>query len=338
MKTVVDPGDFRQAAGFRFQRAGFTLVELLVVIAIIGTLVGLLLPAVQSAREAARRSKSLNNLKQVGLAVHNAHDTMKCFPPAVAFWWSSPAYSGGYTKSDGTFFFCLTPYFEEGVLPNSISNWKGSGLGQIDSTRAAMSVVLPTLVAPNDASADSSLFRDGFSAGWMWRNPVDVALCSYGCNFQVFGRPENVPGDIWNWHNTHGQKTMASIVDGTSKTIFVAERRMGCGPASQPNNADTFGNAWGHPADDRYWPVFARINVGYTSNTNDPNYRSFFLPLSTPAPSQCVWAETRAIGHSPGVVLCGMGDGSTRAVNVNVDQAPWNAAILPKDRSALDLE
>jgi prepilin-type N-terminal cleavage/methylation domain-containing protein len=318
------------------RRAAFTLVELLVVIAIIGTLVGLLLPAVQSARESARRSASLNNIKQIGLAVHNAHDALKCFPPAVAFWWSSPAYTGGYTKSDGTFFYCLLPYFEEGLIAQS-NGWPGSGLGPIDSTRAAMGVVLPALVAPNDASAEP-VFKDGFSASWMWRIPVDVALCSYGCNFQVFGRPENVPGDIWNWHNTHGQKTMAAISDGTSKTLFLAERRMGCGPAGQPNNADTVGNAWGHPADDRYWPVFARSNVAYTNDPSNPSYRSFFRPLSTPMRSECVWSETRAIGHSPGVVLCGMGDGSTRAVSVNVDQAAWDAAILPSDGSRRDLE
>ena len=190
----------------RSRPRAFTLVELLVVIAIIGTLVGLLLPAVQAAREAARRSQSSNNIKQIGLAVHNGHDTMGCLPPAVAFWWSNPRYTGGYTNSDGTFFFCLLPYFEQGALPRSISNWKGSGLGAINATQAAMSVPLPILIAPNDSSSNGPIFSGGFSADWMWRNPVDVALCSYGCNFQVFGRPDNVPNDIWTWHNTHGQK------------------------------------------------------------------------------------------------------------------------------------
>ena len=317
---------------------GFTLVELLVVIAIIGTLVGLLLPAVQAARDAARRSQSSNNLKQIGLALHNAHDTLGCMPPAVAFWWSNPTYTGGYTNSDGTFFFCLLPFFEQGALPKNITNWKGSGLGQIDANRAAMSVPIPALIAPNDSSASSPIFRGGFSADWMWKNPVDVALCSYGCNFQVFGRPENIKSDIWSWHNTHGQRRMADISDGTSKTLFLAERRMACGPENGPNNTDTFGNAWGHPADDRYWPVFGRINTAYTYDPNAAAYKTFFPPLSTPKPAQCLWQEYRAVGHSTGTILCGMGDGSVRSVSSAIDTIPWSQALLPKDGSNVELD
>lgn len=316
---------------------GFTLVELLVVIGIIGVLIGLLLPAIQSAREAARRAASQNNLKQIGLAVHNAHDVNGCYPPAVIFWFSTN-YSGGYIKNDAPLFFFLLPFLGEQKLVDAITpSWYITPLGQIDATRAAMSVLLPMLVAPNDRSAESPLFKDGMSKSWMWRNPVDVALCSYGCNFQVFGNPKNVPGDIWSWYNTAGQKKVASIIDGLSNTIFLAERRMGCGPAGQPNNTDTFGNAWGNPSDEQYWPVFARINVAGTNDQTNPDYKSFFRPLSAPTRSECVWTEYRAIGHSPGVVLCGMGDGSTRAIDVNVDQATWNAAILPADRSSMPL-
>ncbi len=110
---------------------GFTLVELLVVIAIIGILVGLLLPAVQAAREAARRMSCQNNMKQQGLALHNAHDAMKEFPPLVVNGWlnanpnsSSIVYDGKYiavnlTQDNGqkiSFWYCLLPYIEANAI------------------------------------------------------------------------------------------------------------------------------------------------------------------------------------------------------------------------------
>ncbi|QDV56979.1 MULTISPECIES: DUF1559 domain-containing protein [Pseudomonadati] len=96
-------------------RVGFTLVELLVVIAIIGILVGLLLPAVQAAREAARRMQCSNNLKQIGLATHNFHDTYDALPPLVT-------HAGG-----PTFFFHILPYVEQAALYDMYAGGVSSG-------------------------------------------------------------------------------------------------------------------------------------------------------------------------------------------------------------------
>jgi len=103
---------------FLHRRPGFTLVELLVVIAIIGILVGLLLPAVQAAREAARRMQCSNNLKQLGLALHNYHDTYKSKLPYGEFF-DDPANKGQPQRHSG--FVGMLPYIEQGPLFNQIS-------------------------------------------------------------------------------------------------------------------------------------------------------------------------------------------------------------------------
>src|SRR5271155_3522076 len=99
-------------------RSGFTLIELLVVIAIIAVLIALLLPAVQSAREAARRAQCVNNLKQIGLAMANYHDSLGCFPmsmglDAPGFGYPEPVSYSGLSM--------LLPYMEQTVVFNSLN-------------------------------------------------------------------------------------------------------------------------------------------------------------------------------------------------------------------------
>ena len=313
----------------RRPHSGFTLIELLVVIAIIAILIGLLLPAVQKVRDAAARAQSQNNIKQTLLACHNGHDATGVLPPVVSFWWSTPPIMH-YAASDSPFFFALLPYYEQGAISASISNWPGSALGAIDANRAAMSVPIKILIAPNDSTGGGDVFANGFSAGWMWKNPVDVALCSYACNFQVFGRPSYNAGNPGDWQNASGANSFAKITDGTSNTIFIAEKRKGCGPAGTPNNTNTFGTAWGHPADDRYWPTFARFPV----STSPPvNQREFPVPQFAPTNAAC--DNWRPHGHSSSVIMVGMGDGSVRGVSSSVTQQTWSRAVLPDDGNVL---
>ncbi|NNJ27415.1 DUF1559 domain-containing protein [Alienimonas chondri] len=141
-------------------RRGFTLIELLVVIAIIAILVSLLLPAVQQAREAARRSQCQNNLKQLGLAMHNYHSTYKVFPAA----------SGGSTGPGGNggnanFLIGLLPYLDQTALWNQISRpsvrdasaspptmWPAMGPAIEDGSYVPWQMTIPALLCPSDGS------------------------------------------------------------------------------------------------------------------------------------------------------------------------------------------
>src|SRR5262249_1902562 len=140
------PGDCFVPIGvsimYRHRTLGFTLVELLVVIAIIGALVALLLPAVQSAREASRRSKCSNNCKQLGLALHNYHDVFNVFPINYSQSAQGPNGSSGNSgdnQSRQCSWLALTlPYIEQQNLYNSI-NWN---LGMKDASGAPTSNVV----------------------------------------------------------------------------------------------------------------------------------------------------------------------------------------------------
>lgn len=227
-------------------KRGFTLVELLVVIAIIGILIALLLPAVQAAREAARRSQCTNNMKQVGLALQNYHDTYKSFPPGVIWGMGCMGVGvGGDTGQDvcpasaspppafhHTWNAMVLPFLEQKPLYDTINfkaaAWLGPDLKGL-SPQSVVATAVPALRCPSDGnfatpkdSNNIAITNYPGSEGYHWHaNP-----CCFG-NYDPWNA---VPDPITQTCTFHGVFTqtrttrMAEISDGTSNTIACCEK------------------------------------------------------------------------------------------------------------------
>ncbi len=214
-----------------FGRGAFTLIELLVVIAIIAILIALLVPAVQKVREAAARTQCQNNLKQLGLAIHNYHDTYKYLPISV-----SPWNEGGLAPHTGRGWILESlPYLEQSPLyrqfePSRVGDmFSGQGLM---SCQAAMQTQLPLLMCPSDNSSAQLSTTE-----YQW-GPIAVAVTNYkgviGTSNMGGGWPSS-PSGTWDGHwstqcnglffrNSYQVKIkLNAIIDGTSNTLMVGE-------------------------------------------------------------------------------------------------------------------
>jgi prepilin-type N-terminal cleavage/methylation domain-containing protein/prepilin-type processing-associated H-X9-DG protein len=221
-------------------RPAFTLIELLVVIAIIAVLIGLLLPAVQKVREAAARSTCQNNLKQIGLAIHNYHDTNKALPPSRL----GPQYA--------SWFVLILPYVEQGALYAQWDTTK-TYYQQTPAARAT-SVKLfycPTRRAPPLLSSQFEVSSTGVPDGQEYPG----ALGDYACNGGQFNGPiVDNPGcagamcaaiaQVTNGQlaSSRSQTSLASITDGTSNTFLAGEKHV---PQSKFGQS---GPSWGDGA------------------------------------------------------------------------------------------
>ena len=209
------------------RRRGFTLVELLVVIAIIGILVALLLPAVQAARDAARRTESANNCKQLSLALHNHHDTLKRFPDN---WERRNNSNNPAGFSEASLHFWILPYCEQ---QNLYALGLADTSGYPHNSAAVRSAVVPSFIDPRDFTN-----QNGIGVG-------DWAICSYAQNHAVFGRP----GIDWN-----AKAGFRTLVDGSSNVIAFATKYGRCGSGDG-------GALWAHGTWNWPWMSVWAINV-----------------------------------------------------------------------------
>lgn len=200
-------------------RRGFTLIELLVVIAIIGVLIGLLLPAVQAAREAARRLHCVNNLKQMGLALHNYHDALGAFPMSYAA--RGPLVDGATDTAPGwAWSTMILPQLEQSQLFNAVNFVLAV---EAPDNTTVIGVALKTYVCPSDITTGPFGVTNASGTVLATMSPSSYAACigndltdsSTGLNTDGLGN-----GVMFR----NSAIRIANISDGTSQTIMVGER------------------------------------------------------------------------------------------------------------------
>jgi prepilin-type N-terminal cleavage/methylation domain-containing protein/prepilin-type processing-associated H-X9-DG protein len=325
------------------QRRGFTLIELLVVIAIIAVLIALLLPAVQAAREAARRAQCVNNLKQVGIAMHNYHAVLSSLPP------------GGMAIIDGTWQLFTLPYMELSTLYNAYNqdgtyesangikntdlNLRYGGICQLTVTSARIN----TLTCPSDI-INSTGYPSGVASQPISYHNYVVNFGSAGYYQQLASAPNGTffsnPYPPGNWLGAPFSDaepsfyparlqvyTFASIIDGLSNTLMASE----CVQGHAYNGIqDLRGFTW--------WGEAAAFETWLAPNSPQPDVQesTSWCPVNFPqiaAPNPpCTAPYTSTVGtvygarsRHPGGVNTLFCDGSVKFTKNTINLLTWRA-------------
>ncbi len=350
------------------RRHGFTLIELLVVIAIIAVLIGLLLPAVQKVREAAARSTSSNNVKQIVLAVHNySGANQDKLPPLVDL------NIGNNSSTEGlkSIYFNILPYMEQDNIYRIYN--RGTPTTYYASTNSVSSNIIKTLISPADSTASSGTTATGqqITAANMTAATPAVAIPATAASvFATTSYPFN--GIVFKGNSGGIPRTFQ---DGTSNTIMVAERYQVC-----TKGTGSIYCLWGMGRYSPSMPAFAALtpttptgngNTGQispviplrTASGPAPQYTAAQLnvkvgidvagngapptavPGTTPAqpfqkfqvaPRGAIQCDAR-VAQTPhvGGMIAGLADGSVRTVNPNISEWTYWAACTPAGNETL---
>lgn len=297
----------------RRRRQAFTLIELLVVIAIIAILIALLLPAVQQAREAARRTQCKNNLKQLGLALHNYHDVYRVFPPSVIHPGTTGSNAAGRISSgrvrNHTGYLMLLPYIEQAPLYNLIdfnlatgeADWHGIGGGGTQTVLHNRR--LPAFICPSDAEFDDP-------HNYATQNMYTISQASR-VSYGFVHTSHEYDEALWGWYwkslsairdrtafGINGAARMADIADGSSTTIGMIETRF-------QKESTAYGP---------YWQAY--------THTHNIVPRLYGINRLRPGGLPYAWyAGSQHVGGAQGLLM----DGSVRFFSENIDQSTLSA-------------
>ncbi len=301
----------------RSLRSGFTLIELLVVISIIAVLIALLLPAVQAAREAARRIQCVNNLKQIGLAIHNYLDTSNVFPPGYISAVTpvpglNPNLAPGDIGSGWAWGSMILPQMEQGPLFNAINfdlsvQFAANNTGSLTRVNAYL--------CPSDETLVAVPVRDQTNS-----TTVDTVSGSNYIGMFGVGEVGAAPGAGTGLFFRNSRITISAVTDGTSNTFAIGERSHNLSyvtwtarsiggwlfkTASVEGGTDKF-----NPEPEECW-VQVLGPVGLDDGNRTPN--------NPQAHVEDYWSR-----HSGGVNFL-MGDGSVRFVKDSINPIPYRA-------------
>jgi prepilin-type N-terminal cleavage/methylation domain-containing protein len=318
--------------------AAFTLVELLVVIAIIGILIALLLPAIQAAREAARKSQCLNNLKQLGIAVHNYSDARKAFPIGMEM-----VNSLTFTKS--TFLIQILPYVEENALYKTW-NFKNPTLNATNSPETSRAAsLIASYLCPSDFIEENPFQLTGPASAFPGSTangavPGYYSACSYAGNYgqgsyylqnssfpikpnglfyltgsdSQLAKPGGSLHTLADNHRNLGPVKLRNISDGTSKTLMLGEK----------SHTDKNFDSW--TSNNSGWKMAQVSAWAWAGGTKGiaPLFGSAAVPLNyqTSGSANFVGQDSRfnawGSNHLGGSVGFAMGDGSCRFITEEI--------------------
>ncbi|NLX99342.1 MAG: DUF1559 domain-containing protein [Rhodopirellula sp.] len=309
-------------------RSGFTLVELLVVIAIIGILIALLLPAVQAAREAARRSQCTNNMKQIGLAVHNYHDTYNKLP-------ASQRSSGDDNPSRAVSGHVgLLPYLEAGTVYDKFNfftglTWLGGTYTGDPAHYQAVTANIATFRCPSSSHADTLNYNGNCGSG-AYPALNCMAIAEYEPIMGSDARsscqgPWSNPASLYNYwsvcgcHIRNGSLGFRDVKDGTSNTMSFGE--YSDATEGQGWSPDRSHRDLSHPWSMGYCTAASTAQHSYGGKTIafPPNSKAYYAySWSQPATWSTISAAALKSGHPGGinVLLC---DGSVRFLSETIN-------------------